>query len=107
LLDSNGCTGSQSLILSVQDCNTGLDPNSSLGLSLFPNPTADQLTLSWDAHLAPATIQIFDMQGRKVWMQTMMLQNASMVQVKDWPAGVYQVHFFTEQGLHILPFVKN
>ena len=107
LLDSNGCTGSQSLILSVQDCNTGLDPNSSLGLSLFPNPTANQLTLSWDAHLAPATIQIFDMQGRKVWMQTTILQNASVVQVEDWPAGVYQVHFFTAQGMHILPFVKN
>ena len=106
LQDANGCTGAYSLSFAVQDCSTGFNQEEQLELSLFPNPTADVLNIMWNEHLAPTSMQIFDIRGRLV--QTVKIEGDSTFQisVKDWPSGSYQITFTGAFGQRTLPFVK-
>jgi hypothetical protein len=91
----------------VQNCNTGMEQAHTHGISIFPNPTADLLHLTWEGSFHPSEVYILDMQGRTIWKQDGMLPASSVILVEHWPAGTYQVHLYTPHGQYTLPFVKN
>jgi len=67
-----------------------------IGLKAYPNPSAENLTLSFEgAQNARGSIIINDISGRQVLAQTMQVQEGSMVvPVNGWaklPAGTYVV----------------
>ncbi|WP_168797669.1 T9SS type A sorting domain-containing protein [Neolewinella litorea] len=74
------------------------------GLSTFPNPFTNRLTVRSNAEL-PGQPRIFDLQGRDVSQQlniTVQGQQA-ILEVESLPVGVYVVHWGDEQ----LRVVKN
>ena len=68
------------------------------GISLFPNPVSDLLTLTFvEESKEPYQVTISDMSGR-VWLETETTSTSTVatIKVSDLPPGVYQVYL--QQG---------
>ncbi len=97
LMDPNGPSEAAQLTISFID-NT---------LSLAPNPTANQITLSFAGEIDASTeVVITDPSGRIVRRQSL-LQQQTTLDVFDFPAGIYFAAIRTgEQRMAVERFVK-
>ena len=77
-------------------------------LKLYPNPTQDIITISFDLqeNQTGFSIQIIDLTGKTV-KQTNSSANSIELYVGDLPEGIYTVIVMGENGKEIIQFVKN
>ncbi len=79
---------------------------SSLLLSLYPNPTSGQLTISLEASFGPSSYQLMSLNGEI--LQEGKISNEAILNISDLANGFYVVHLTNEKGERITrKFLKN
>ena len=99
-LDSMGCIDTSSFSFTViprQPVVTGFPVDLAEGLSIFPNPTADAFTLTWNQALgSPSHWVLFDLQGRALLTQPW--QGQKSVSLATLPHGPYLLQLWLTNG---------
>jgi hypothetical protein len=92
--DINGCVGSDVENITVGDCS-GIEENSSIVVSVYPNPTNGEFTLAINnANFSNITISIVDIHGKIVYNEmnvTIAQDYIKQINVSDLARGVYFV----------------
>jgi hypothetical protein len=92
--DINGCVGSDVENITVGDCS-GIEENSSMSVSVYPNPTTGEFSLSINnANFSNITISIVDIHGKVVYNEmnvTVAQDFIKQINVSDLARGVYFV----------------
>ena len=78
-----GCVGTDSLTMVVEEC-TGITENGQSNLSIYPNPTSDQITIDIKGYNGLVTVAVYDLQGRL--LETTTNTNLSL---KKHAKGIY------------------
>lgn len=86
----------------VVQLNTGIDDRTELGVSLYPNPTQDILTLEREQE-GPAMAELFDLQGRSVGREVLNSKVAS-ISVGHLAAGQYVIRLTQQDRMRMLRF---
>jgi hypothetical protein len=97
--DTTYVTVTDTLII---DIPSGVGGNILNTLLLYPNPTSDQLTISYGnfAAMAGYSLSIFDNGGSAVH-QTTITQAQETLDITQWSAGVYQVVVYNAGGVPV------
>ncbi|MBA4304973.1 MAG: hypothetical protein C0424_12160 [Sphingobacteriaceae bacterium] len=72
-----------------------------LQVNMYPNPSQGRVTFSVDDE-APTSIELFDMQGRKLLTQHFAGETTYHLSVEHLPVGLYMVHVKQEKGMATL-----
>ena len=103
--DGAGCTGSDAVILTLDDCTSALeDLGQDVRLNAYPNPFVDDIQLDLPESLAGETPQLRDLSGREVpcvWT----VQGTTYRTHVEVPAGVYFLS--VAKGLETIRLVKQ
>lgn len=89
----------------VVECQTGVNDIIASGISVYPNPVQEQLTIN-NGQLTIKNIVVTDVNGRIIYRQQPNSSNYQLL-VANWPKGVYFVKVFTESGLSIHKIIKR
>jgi hypothetical protein len=88
---------------------TGLEEKRiELSSSVYPNPTANQVTLIVDNHeMTNMIYRLFDAQGKLI-KQNRIIENQTVIQMNDFPPAVYFLKINTENTeLKTFKIIKN
>ncbi len=89
----------------VKTLSVNSEPNNALGLSIFPNPTINELRINSDLYnLNNASFNIFDINGKTIRKGTL---NDSKLDVIDLKSGVYILNIEKESKRSSIKFIKN
>lgn len=103
--DGAGCTGSDAVILTLDDCTSALDDlGQDFRLNAYPNPFVDDIQVELPESHAGGTPQLRDLSGREVpcvWA----VQGTTCRTHVDVPAGVYFLS--VAPGLETIRLVKQ
>ncbi len=109
--NSNGCSKLSAAKVVTQCARMGDVVNESEhNLSLYPNPTAEFITVSFDSEDAVADIQVINAEGVTVLAKEVMNDEGIYEEVLDvskLAAGLYVLHVRTDDGLSTKRFVKR
>ncbi len=75
--------GTDSLTMVVEEC-TGITENGRSNLSIYPNPTSDQITIDIKGYNGLVTVAVYDLQGRLLETTT-----NTIVSLKKHAKGIY------------------
>ena len=99
----------------LKDIGWNVDPNynstdeflnSDFRFQIYPNPVADEFSVSGIEFHAGNTISITDLAGRILLKKN--ISSAEMkMDVSDFASGIYFIELKTEKGTSVLKFVKN
>jgi hypothetical protein len=64
-------------------------------VKVLPNPVDDILTIEFPSEVAPAIVELYDLQGRRILTQTKALDRIPM---EGLPSGTYLVRVTTDDG---------
>jgi hypothetical protein len=98
--DTTYVTVTDTLII---DIPSGVGGNILNTLLLYPNPTSDQLTISYGnfAAMAGYSLSIFDNGGSTVHENESISQAQETLDITQWSAGVYQVVVYNAGGVPV------
>ena len=114
--DANGCTSSYTFIL-YNECPFGpytydltpssvYDANFTSKLSVYPNPTADVLTVKYDGKESQMFVQIIDVLGRRVSMNNLNLVGGKVqISTQSLSNGTYRMIFDNGSKVAVKQFV--
>lgn len=92
--DAAGCSDTDAIILTLDDCASGLEnvlaTQGSSALHVYPNPFEDQLTIEWPESMSLQAIHMHDLSGKEIpctWTRQGTWVTANL----DVPAGMYVV----------------
>ena len=96
--DLAGCTASDSVVIKVNNCVTGINEQTDLrnGVSMYPNPFSQSLTVNVTVD-GPVNVSIFNLLGETVSSYTVN-KGVHVINTESLPAGVYSVRLETAQG---------
>lgn len=79
------------------------------GLEVFPNPTANDITVSWSGAESLERIEIWDMQGRRLLNREVNALSGQqwVFPMSDLPAGVYLLRGYTGKGIRQQKVIKQ
>jgi len=80
---TTGCLGTDSLTMVVEEC-TGITENGRSNLSIYPNPTSDQITLDIKGYSGVINVNVYDLQGRLLETTT-----NNVVSLRKHAKGIY------------------
>jgi len=86
-----------------------METDLSISLSVFPNPTADHLTLQLSNYNSPnLSYQLFDMQGKLVRNEQLAAQQTTIT-MSYLPSATYFVHIINQENQLVQSFkiIKN
>lgn len=105
-VNANGCFSSapcETIVSSTIESKPLLNPQN---LSLFPNPTIDELTIALTTS-SIANIEILDVNGAVLFNKSMDAKDYAL-NVQGWPSGMYLVKVVDREGKQYLQkFVKQ
>jgi hypothetical protein len=101
--NASGCND-MSECIAVTTLGVG-EQTADLPISLYPNPTNRQVTLSLGAILS-ADVTVYDAQGKRISTLDD-VHDGAVIDLGRFETGVYVIHVATEQGVHITRVVKN
>lgn len=90
------CTVSASATFFVQDCASIGEPTLT-GVSVYPNPAADEITVALPNHLTDGTANLYDSKGRMVQSHNL-TETVSALDISALSAGVYVVEINNTTG---------
>ena len=99
--DRFGCNETTDLAataLDKRDGDKGAAPGQTTALNAFPNPTADELTVTYAT--APATLRLLDLTGRELFRASggQLPYGRLRLDVGDYPSGTYVLEALTAAG---------
>jgi uncharacterized delta-60 repeat protein len=83
----------------------GVEENNLFGLAIFPNPTANEITLTSDV-FGNGSITILDITGRIAFQNKMAVTSSQKMNVQNLPNGVYSVVVTIQNKRSVVSFVK-
>lgn len=106
----NGCSTVQTLPVEVRNCRKGNEVQEPT-ISIYPNPSSGQLLLSYEGSANERIdLQIFDSQGRIIFRDNWLQEEASAIYRQDFnalPSGLYHVQIGNGVWLRALPWLKH
>ncbi len=93
--DANGCTGYDTLTLTVEGC-LGVSENATAALLVYPNPSTGEFTL--DIPVKGASVQVTDVFGKTVYNNCFEQNGVSTIQLDQNANGTYFVTLTTPEG---------
>ena len=100
LLASNGTTADSAIQSVTVNDNVGLNSsNLYRHISIFPNPTKDQVYIQTE-NCKFGNITIFDLSGRGIFLKTIQ-SNAESVDISSFAKGVYIIQVSDDAGLSV------
>jgi uncharacterized repeat protein (TIGR01451 family) len=75
--------------------------------SIYPNPTKDRITATWNSDFAPERVEIFDLTGRLLMEELALGSNLLEIELSDFPQGLYIIRFISEGFVSENKFVKE
>ena len=84
---------------------SSVEENNVFGLSIFPNPSENELTLTSDA-VGKGTVTIVDMTGRVTLQQKMVISSTQKINIQNLPSGIYSLIVSIESKQSVISFVK-
>ncbi len=76
------------------------------GINMFPNPTSDRLNISTTGALSVSTVQIYTIDGRRLYEQKILASETS-IDVSDFASGIYVIKFVGDKVMAEGRFVKQ
>jgi hypothetical protein len=93
--NSDGCTATDDVLVTVEICSETKEPSWAEGTSLFPNPTSGLLTLKTTAIPANTlSLSIFNNLGQEVISRRTIADQETQLDLTTMPKGMYQVRIF-------------
>jgi hypothetical protein len=83
------------------------EPNGQAGISLYPNPATDQLTITGLSDFAGCTIEVLDVLGQQVIAPERIGSPSMLLDVSSLPSGAYQLKVSGPSGRVLKRFVKH
>lgn len=109
ITDANGCAAT--VTATVLDGVASLTNNTEFGaIKLFPNPAAEEVTLSFDlTQTSDITIEVVSTTGQVLTVinDVDVLNTNYVLNVSEWSTGVYFVKIKTTDGMNSIRFVKK
>ncbi len=102
--DTNGCQSFSDAYIYTGAGSTGVKNISKGGVEIFPNPAADELTISMDMG-AYGDFTVTNNLGQQL-MQQKIMSAQTKVDLVNLPAGVYYITFIGDSGTEVKKFVK-
>ena len=69
------------------------------GMEVYPNPATESVVISWNKKkVQNATVQLYDVYGRKVRIDGVVNENELIIKRADLPNGIYFVRLIGEEG---------
>ncbi|MDC0339308.1 T9SS type A sorting domain-containing protein, partial [Flavobacteriales bacterium] len=81
--DVNGCENTDSLTIVVEEC-TGITENGRSNLTIYPNPTSDQITIDIKGYNGRVNVEVYDLQGSLLETTT-----NTIISLKKHAKGIY------------------
>lgn len=100
--DANGCTGSDTISVTYSTGIANAWPDT---WQVYPNPVQDQFFLQTDQPIDQ--LQVINTVGQIVYSESSLTQRQWRISSADWPAGMYWVVIFSEDGRYLYPLVKQ
>lgn len=75
--------------------------------SLFPNPTSDQLTISFSTTINSGVLQIISLTGQVIQKETIVSRTDMTLDVSSLKSGIYFLKTISEEGQQLLKFIKK
>lgn len=95
----DGCEFTDALILTIDDCITGVDELVFERATIYPNPTTGQLWLQGLPAIENGNLEVFDSTGKMVHSITINTTQESIIELNlDVEAGLYTVRLSDGQG---------
>ena len=84
------------------------EASSSAGLTLYPNPSSDQVRIQWNDPAAQQ-LEVVDALGRVVYQEQLRQQgnNERVLAVGDWANGLYTVRVLGQKAQQVSRFIKK
>lgn len=76
-------------------------------LRLYPNPTSDVLNIEFKSVIADGTLEVFDILGKQVFVQSITSNNITQIDVTNWESGLYLIKMSSENGEETKRFIKQ
>ena len=95
--DEAGCSASDVVILTLDDCTSGMDALSMNDLRAYPNPVAAELNVDLPSEVALSALALRDNMGREVpcdWIRSGQVATTTL----DVPSGVYLLQVRGREG---------
>lgn len=84
------------------DGSVGIDDMAENNVSVYPNPVADVLNISFNGEIR--YVEVYDLVGRMVQRIT---GNVNQISTNEMETGIYVVRVATENGVHVQKIVKE
>ncbi len=105
--DANSCTSTDSTLIVVKLC-TGIDEGfNSKGISIFPNPTNNFITLDLEKINAPVNISLTAIDGKVLYQKNNVNQNSYTMDLNNKPAGIYFIHIENNEHYSFYKIIKE
>jgi hypothetical protein len=98
--DENGCESTSNCVTIT---NVGIEEFDNNGVSIYPNPTNDQVIIEFKTE--SARVELFDAQGKLILSKTH--ASGESISLKDEQSGVYIVRVTTNNFVSIHRIVKQ
>ena len=89
--NADGCFGGDTISVVTEICASIFEPGANnVNVSAYPNPVANELTISMEQELIGASIKVLDVKGSIVYQGTTTSLKETL-NVSDWTVGVYSI----------------
>lgn len=110
VIDANGCTNTDDVVIIVEDCTIGMNEFELTHLfEVYPNPVTEELFVKIKlTDDLPTEFSITDMSGKRVFSQTNFnTEQVQLIDVSELQAGTYFVEISNANGHATRMIVKN
>ncbi|MFC0603285.1 T9SS type A sorting domain-containing protein [Winogradskyella pulchriflava] len=76
-------------------------------LRLYPNPSNATLNIEFKSVITDGTLEVFNLLGKQVFVQSIASNNLSQIDVTNWDSGLYLVKISSEYGDQTKRFIKQ
>ncbi|NQW27412.1 MAG: T9SS type A sorting domain-containing protein [Flammeovirgaceae bacterium] len=78
------------------------------GVVLFPNPTQDQINLSWDGLNTASEVQLINLSGQVIYRAKIEKgNNETSINIEHLKAGIYMIQWNSQNTSQKLKFIKH
>lgn len=99
---------SKSNITNNRSQSTGINNNSTFGVSAYPNPTNGMLTINMGRANSKATIKINSVLGQEVYSQTVVSANGRYnIDMSQYENGTYMIQVISDKGVSTQRIIKQ
>ncbi len=101
-IDASGNTLTVQPASDTLNVTTGINQLSvnSEQLSIYPNPTSGQFTISLNSNQNGCTVEVYNVMGEKIY-QSVLYNSQNSIDLNIQPAGMYFIYLKSEAGIQV------